>query len=111
MMEFLRNNSFLAMVLFFSIVLIGIAVINDKEIEQTESIYVSHGETLWSLADDYRGKMAKQDWIKQVKVLNDLETTNLQAGSTIVVPVMENAIYLEKGKQLEQQQTVKVANK
>jgi hypothetical protein len=107
-MNFLRNNSFLAMVLFFSVVLIGVAVLTDKNIEHTESIYVSHGETLWSLADDYRGKMSKHDWIQQVKYLNDMESTNIQAGATIVVPVIENAIYLEKG---EQQQTVKVANK
>ena len=108
-MNWIRKNSFISMVFIFSLTVIAIAFITNEEVEQTETIYVSYGETLWSLADQYRGKMAKHDWIQYVEKLNKLESENIVAGALIEIPVIENSDYLQRIQQ--EQQQVKVAKK
>ena len=108
-MNWLRKNSFISMVFIFSLTVIAIAFITNEKVEQTETVYVSYGETLWSLADQYRGKMAKHDWIQYVEKLNKLEKENIVAGALIEIPVIENSDYLQHIQQ--EQQQVKVANK
>ncbi len=106
-MNWVRKNSFISMVLIFSITVIAVAIITNKEVEQTETVYVNYGETLWSLADQYRGKMAKHDWIQYVEKLNKLESKSIVAGALIEIPVIEKSDYLQRIQQ--EQQHVKVA--
>ena len=106
-MNWMRKNSFISMVVIFSIAVIVVAFMSNEEVEQTETIYVSYGETLWSLADQYRGKMAKHDWIQYVEKLNHLESEKIVAGAVIDIPVIENSDYLQRIQQ--EQQHVKVA--
>ena len=106
-MNWMRKNSFISMVVIFSITVIVMAFMSNEEVEQTETIYVSYGETLWSLADQYRGKMAKHDWIQYVEKLNHLESEKIVAGAVIDIPVIENSDYLQRIQQ--EQQHVKVA--
>ena len=106
-MKWLRKNSFISMVFSISIAIVALVFITNKEIEQTESIYVSYGETLWSLADQYRGKMAKHDWIQYVEKLNELESEHIVVGALIEIPVIEKSDYLHRIQQ--DQQNVKVA--
>ena len=106
-MNWVRKNSFISMIIIFSLAVIMIAFITNEEVEQTEKIYVSYGETLWSLADQYRGKMAKHDWIQYVEKLNKLESENIIAGALIEIPVIESSDYLQRIQQ--EQQHVKVA--
>jgi hypothetical protein len=106
-MNWMRKNSFISMVVIFSIAVIVMAFMSNEEVEQTETIYVSYGETLWSLADQYRGKMAKHDWIQYVEKLNHLESEKIVAGAVIDIPVIENSDYLQRIQQ--EQQHVKVA--
>jgi len=108
-MNWIRKNSFISMVCIFSITVIVIAFTTNEEIEQTENVYVSYGETLWSLADQYRGKMAKDEWILYVEKLNNIESKNIVAGALIEIPVIENSDYLLHIQQ--EQQQVKVAKK
>ena len=108
-MNWLRKNSFISMVFIFSLTVIAIAFITNEEVEQTETIYVSYGETLWSLADQYRGKMTKHDWIQYVEQLNKLKSENIVAGALIEIPIIEDSNYLQHIQQ--EQQQVKVAKK
>ncbi len=108
-MNWIRKNSFISMVFIFSITVIVIAFTTNEEIDQTENVYVNYGETLWSLADQYRGKMAKDEWILYVEKLNNIESKNIVAGALIEIPVIENSDYLLHIQQ--EQQQVKVAKK
>ena len=107
-MSWIRKNSFISMVFIFSLIVIGIAFITNEEVEQTEQIYVNYGETLWSLANQYHGKMAKHEWVQYVEKLNNIESKNIVAGTLIEIPVIENSNYLQ---QIQQEQHVKVAKK
>jgi len=108
-MNWIRKNSFISMVFIFSITVIVIAFTTNEEIDQTENVYVNYGETLWSLADQYRGKMGKDEWILYVEKLNNIESKNIVAGALIEIPVIENSDYLLHIQQ--EQQQVKVAKK
>ena len=108
-MSWIRRNSFITMVFIFSLTVIAIAFSTNEKIEQTEQIYVNYGETLWSLADQYHGKMTKHDWIQYVEKLNNVESNNIVAGTLIEIPVIENASYLQHIQQ--EQQHEKVAKK
>ena len=108
-MSWIRRNSFITMVFIFSLTVIAIALSTNEKVEQTEQIYVNYGETLWSLADQYHGKMTKHDWIQYVEKLNNVESNNIMAGTLIEIPVIENANYLQYIQ--EEQQHEKVAKK
>lgn len=108
-MSWIRRNSFITMVFIFSLTVITIAFITNEKVEQTEQIYVNYGETLWSLADQYHGKMTKHDWIQYVEKLNNVDSNNIVAGTLIEIPVIENANYLQHIQQ--EQQHEKVAKK
>ena len=108
-MSWIRRNSFITMVFIFSLIVIAIAISTNEKVEQREQIYVNYGETLWSLADQYHGKMTKHDWIQYVEKLNNVESNNIVAGTLIEIPVIENASYLQHIQQ--EQQHEKVAKK
>ncbi|MNH42849.1 Cell division suppressor protein YneA [compost metagenome] len=55
-----------------------------------KEIQVEHGDSLWSLAEQYRGKMSKEDWIKLVKTENELPDVQIIAGKSLVIPVVGN---------------------
>ncbi len=52
------------------------------------SVYVSSGDTLWSIADEYMdtGWSDKESYIEEVRSINHLTDDNIQAGAYIVVP-------------------------
>ncbi|MGE8034370.1 hypothetical protein B1B04_06895 [Lysinibacillus sp. KCTC 33748] len=51
-------------------------------------IEVEHGDSLWSLAEQYRGKMKSDEWIKLVKAENELSNVRIIAGNSLVIPVV-----------------------
>lgn len=52
-----------------------------------ESVYVSGGDSLWSLAQQYRGTADTEQFVEQMKVLNGLDSDCIQAGAYLLVPV------------------------
>lgn len=52
-----------------------------------ESICISSGDSLWSIAQEYRGIEDTADFVEELKVLNDLSSDCIQSGSYILVPV------------------------
>lgn len=108
-MNWIRNNSFIVTMISITLIIMAIIVLTDEKIEQYDSIQVEHGDSLWSIADQYRGKMDKLEWIAQVEKINDVKANNIKAGSTLHIPIEKNSIYFEQ--QLKEQQMVKVAKK
>lgn len=107
-MNWLRKNSFFTTLALFSLFVVAFLILTDEKIEHTETISIEYGESLWSLADQYRGKMAKHEWIQQVEKMNSVDSKFLIAGTSLEIPVMENALYLNE---LKEQDIVKVAKK
>ena len=107
-MNWMRKNSFFSMLIIFGLLFTGFLYITDEDITKYEQITISHGESLWSLADHYRGKMSKQDWIHTVEQTNNISKGNIMAGAVLSVPVEENSQYIIVQKQ--QLEAIKVAS-
>lgn len=52
-----------------------------------ESVYISDGDSLWSIAQQYRGNKDTAVFVEDLKVLNGLPSDHIQAGYYILVPV------------------------
>ena len=52
-----------------------------------ESIRISGGDSLWSIAQEYHGLENTADFVEELKVLNNLSSDHIEAGSYLLVPV------------------------
>ena len=109
-MEWLKQNNCIAILLGITIAFIVYLYITDEKIEQYEHITIEQGDTLWSLAEQYRGKMSKKDWVAFVKKENDLFNQILIAGQTITIPIEKDSLYLANLSLEEDKNSVKVAS-
>lgn len=96
MMNWLKKNSYVAVFAGVMGIFVLYMAVTDEQIAKYEQIMVSYGDTLWSIADEYRGKMSTEDWIVFVKKENGLFHRDLQAGQTISVPIEQDSIYIAK---------------
>ena len=51
------------------------------------SIRIAGGDSLWSIAQEYRGIEETADFVEELQILNNLSSDRIQAGSYILVPV------------------------
>lgn len=109
-MKWLQENSFTAMVGAVTLAFLIVLFVTDEKIEKYEHIHVVEGDTLWSLADHYRGKMSKDQWIAAVKADNIIYDNQIKAGQVISVPVEKKSAYIAQQNLLEKDETVKVAS-
>ena len=52
-----------------------------------ESVYISSGDSLWSIAQQYRGNQDTAVFVENLKMLNGLSSDHIQEGYYILVPV------------------------
>ena len=52
-----------------------------------ESIRIAGGDSLWSIAQQYHGLEETDDFVEELRVLNNLSSDQIQAGSYLLVPV------------------------
>lgn len=79
-MKWLQKNSYIVVLFVAFFVMGAILLITDNGDITYEQIEIQHGDTLWTLAEQYRGKMTKQEWIQKLKMKTILlEKTLLQA--------------------------------
>jgi LysM repeat protein len=109
-MNWVKKNSYIKVLLGVLVAFIAYIYITDEKIEQYEQITIEHGDTLWSLADDYRGKMSTQDWVVFVQKENHLFDGLLQAGQTITIPVAKDSVYIANRTTEEDGKSIKVAS-
>lgn len=95
-MNWLKENSYITVFFIFSLFVIIVVAITDEKVEQYEQVIIEHGDTLWSLADQYRGKMSVQDWIAFVKKENHLANEKIIIGQQLKVPVDKQSNYIAK---------------
>ena len=111
-MEWLKKNNYVALLLGVTIAFVAYLYITDEKIEQYEQITIEHGDTLWSLAEQYRGKMSTKDWVTFVKKENNLFNQVLTTGQIIVIPVAKDSVYIANLslEEEEDENSVKVAS-
>ena len=109
-MEWLKQNQYVTLLLGITIVFVAYLYITDEKIEQYEHITIEQGDTLWSLAEQYRSKMSTKDWVTFVQKENDLFNQVLNTGQTITIPVEKDSIYIANLSLEEDENSVKVAS-
>ena len=107
-MKWMRKNSFFSMIIIFALLFSAVLFLTDENIEKYEQITIGQGESLWSLADQYRGKMSKHDWITQVEKVNHVNRHEVLAGAVLSIPVEEQSVYIAQEK--ADKDVVKVAS-
>mgnify|MGYP002732858877 CR=1 FL=1 len=109
-MEWLKQNNFVTLLLAITVAFVAYLYITDEKIEKYEHITIEQGDTLWSLAEQYRGKMSTQDWIAFVKKENHLFNQVLITGETILIPIAKDSVYIANLSLKEDENSVKVAS-
>lgn len=90
-MRWIKNNQFVALlvgVLITCSTMFSFTIINDEE--SYNELFITNGDTLWTLAEQYRGNTPKQTWISEVMLANRLENQLIQAGETLLIPTSLN---------------------
>ncbi|TSI10122.1 LysM peptidoglycan-binding domain-containing protein [Lysinibacillus sp. BW-2-10] len=109
-MNWLQKNNYIV-VLFIAFVIMGaFLLIMDNGDSTYEHIEINHGDTLWSLAEQYRGNMTVQAWIEKVKLENNMNHEKIIVGQVISIPVNEDSNYMAQ-KEAEENHTIEVASR
>lgn len=83
----------ISIILFMVLISISNISLSHGEVQYTD-IYVSNGETLWSIATSqlasnaYYTNKDVREIIKDIKTLNELDSSVLQIGQRLLVPVL-----------------------
>lgn len=100
-MNWMKKNVHISILLGACVLFAGYLLLTDPgDITYTE-IQIQHGDSLWSLGEQHRGKMTIDEWIQIVKLRNELTDVKIVAGKSLVIPVV--------GDQAEPINTMKVA--
>lgn len=89
-MTWLKKNTHISILMVVCLLFAGYLYITDPGHVSYAEIQIEHGDSLWSLAEQYRGKMSTEDWIKLVKTENGLADIKIVAGKSLVIPVVSN---------------------
>lgn len=108
-MKWLKQNSYIALFFVASICFMAYLFITDEKIEHYKNVTIESGDTLWSLAEQYRGKMSTHDWISLVKKENALRNDAIVVGQEIYLPVERNSVYIANLLE-EDHHSIKVAS-
>ena len=104
-MDWLQKNNYILVLLTVFFIIVMFLLITDNGETTYEKIEIEHGDTLWTLAEKYRGSLSHNDWIAKVKGENDLKNEYIIAGQKLSVPISHDALNIAQ-RDLE---SVKVA--
>lgn len=63
----------------------------EKSDNQYMKVKVESGDTLWAMAEQYEdANMSATEFVKWVREANELQTTHIQEGQTIILPIERN---------------------
>ena len=110
MKKWLQQNHYIG-ILFVAFFIMGAYVFITDDKATYQNVEIQQGDTLWKLAEQYRGKMTAQEWIHKVKKENNLFGENIVAGSDLKVVIHEKSIYLSNLQKEEDLQSIEVAIK
>lgn len=101
MMNWIKENYFITLFLGLSVVFLTTFVIsNTISTEQQHQIKIEHGDSLWELANKFAEDEPKEVWIKNVMVMNDLQTAHIRAGETLIIPEIRDNFHFDHGTEI-----------
>lgn len=60
----------------------------EKSDDQYVKVKVESGDTLWAMAEQYEDvNMSTTEFVKWVREVNELQTTHIKEGQTIILPI------------------------
>ncbi|ETT81244.1 LysM peptidoglycan-binding domain-containing protein [Viridibacillus sp. FSL R5-0477] len=89
-MSWFKKNQYITLLFGFCVMFTTVLVVANSGNTSYKEIKVHDGDTLISLADRYKGKMADHEWIAKVKNENNLIDDTIYAGHTLIVPEHDN---------------------
>lgn len=110
-MSWLEKNSYIKVLFTAFLLIVAFVLITDDGKTTYEQIEIQHGDTLWALAEQYRGSMSIEDWILSVKVENNINGEKIVAGHNLIIPISEEAVNIAQKSEDEEFESVKVASK
>ena len=110
-MNWLQKNNYIVVLFITFMVIVGFLFITDNGKTTYEQIEIQHGDTLWNLAEHYRGDMKPQEWIKLVQSENHLNNEIIIAGQVLTIPINEESHYIAHNKLNGDSHSIEVASK
>lgn len=104
-MTWLQKNNYIFVLLTVFLIIVMLIFITDQGDTTYENIEVKHGDTLWTLAEKYRGNISHNDWIAKVKGENNLNNETIIAGQKLNVPISRDVLNIAQNDS----ESVKVA--
>lgn len=93
-MNWLQKNSYIGILFGATLFIVGYFIITDNGNTTYKDIEIQHGDTLWTLAEQYSGNMEKVEWIEKVKAENNLKNEHIVAGKQLTIPVSADQVYI-----------------
>lgn len=81
-----RFFSFLAMIIISLILAVSATIAYGDREPSLKAVTVKRGDTLWNIAEKYNKNGDIRKYIYEIKKLNNLNTSNIYAGDTIILP-------------------------
>ncbi len=107
-MKWLQKNSYVVVLFTAFLLIASYVLITDEGNTTYEQIEVQHGDSLWALAEKYRGNMPTQEWIKTVQIENNLDGEFIVAGRELTIPLSLDTVLMAQDSEQETNE-VKVA--
>lgn len=110
-MSWTENKSLFKVLLFALVVILAYLIITEKDNATYGKVEIQEGDTLWSLANQYKGNMSATDWIENVKKENNLYDDKIVAGEYLSIPVSSSdEIYIAENDDDSNKTYVKIAS-
>lgn len=99
-MNWINKNQNTALVIVFVTIGMIILFISNRDTSKYTNIEIQQGDTLLSLADQYKGDLSNDEWVRIVKNENNMIDDKIIAGHTLIIPEYNNEISSDKGIEL-----------
>lgn len=86
--------NYIKILFIVSIMIIAYIFMIDDGKTTYEQITIQHGDTLWTLAEQYKGELSRDEWIRKVKTENKLTDEQIVAGKELTIPISESTIQI-----------------
>ncbi|MFJ8065206.1 LysM peptidoglycan-binding domain-containing protein [Psychrobacillus sp. NPDC096426] len=100
-MNWMKKNYFITLFLGLSVAFFMTLIIsNTMSTEQHYQIKIEQGDSLWELANKFAMNEPKEAWIKNVMVMNNLQTSHIKAGDMLVIPEVKDNFHFDHGTEI-----------
>lgn len=108
-MTWLEKNNYIKILFVVTLLIVAYIYITDEKTTY-EQITIQQGDTLWSLAERYKGNMTTEQWIQKVKAQNEIEGEHILAGGMLTIPIPQDAIFIAINEE-DEIESIQIASK